>query len=55
MELFLNRKIKFLEIADIIEEAMNNFKEEAEKLELTIDNILKIDEKVRQYVGNREN
>ena len=55
VELFLNRKIKFLEIADIIEAAMNNFKEEAEKLELTIDNILKIDEKVRQYVRNREN
>lgn len=53
--LFLNRKIKFLEIANIIEEAMEKFKEEAENLDLTIDNILYIDEKVRQYVKSREN
>lgn len=55
VELFLNRKIKFLEIADIIEETLNKFEDEAEKLELTIDNILEMDEKVRQYVRNREN
>lgn len=53
--LFLNRKIKFLEIANIIEEAMEKFKEEAENLDLAIDNILYIDEKVRQYVKSREN
>lgn len=52
--LFLDKKIKFLEIGDIIEETMIKFKEEAEKLELTIDNILEIDEKVREYVRNRE-
>ena len=52
--LFLDKKIKFLEIGDIIEETMIKFKEEAEKLELTIDNILAIDEKVREYVRNRE-
>lgn len=54
VEQFLNKKIKFLEIADIIEDAMNKFRAEAEELELTIDNILEIDKKVREYVRNRE-
>lgn len=53
VSLFLNRKIKFLDIADLIEDAMNNFKDEALKNELNIDNILEMDKKVREYVKNK--
>ena len=50
--LFLNKKIKFLEIANIIEDAMVNF-EEYMNTELTIDNVINIDNKVREYVVNK--
>ena len=53
VELFLDKKIKFLEIADVIEEAMNDFREECNKEELTIQNIIKIDQEVREYVLNK--
>lgn len=53
VELFLNKKIKFLEIADVIEEAMDNFREETKEYELTIENLIKTDEKVRKYVANK--
>jgi 1-deoxy-D-xylulose-5-phosphate reductoisomerase len=49
VSLFLDKKINFLDIADIIEDAMITFEEEMSK-EVTIDNIIEIDEKVREYV-----
>ncbi|MDD5794949.1 1-deoxy-D-xylulose-5-phosphate reductoisomerase [Clostridium sp. HCP1S3_B4] len=49
VDLFLKEKIKFLDIADIIEDAMNYFEKES-KEELTIDNIISLDKKVRKYV-----
>jgi len=49
VDLFLNRKIKFLEIANIIEDAMINFEDYMNK-ELTIDNVINVDKKVREYV-----
>lgn len=52
VDLFLNKKIKFLEIANIIEDAMLNFEEYMDR-ELTIDNIINIDNKVREYVINK--
>lgn len=52
VELFLNRKIKFLSIADIIEEAIERFEEYIDN-ELTIDNIIKVDTKVREYLYSR--
>ena len=52
VDLFLNKKIKFLEIANIIEDAMLNFEEYMNR-ELTIDNIINIDNKVREYVINK--
>ncbi|MBE6051173.1 MAG: 1-deoxy-D-xylulose-5-phosphate reductoisomerase [Clostridium sp.] len=49
VSLFLNRKIKFLDIADIIEDAMDNFEKEM-STELTIENVIDIDKRVREYV-----
>lgn len=52
VELFLNKKIRFLEIAEIIEEAMNQFKIESKK-DYNIDAIIELDQKVRNYVLNK--
>lgn len=52
VQLFLEEKIKFLEIADIIEETLNYFEDEKHK-ELTLDNIIKLDKEVRGYIRNR--
>ncbi|PRR84197.1 1-deoxy-D-xylulose-5-phosphate reductoisomerase [Clostridium vincentii] len=52
VDLFLNKKIQFLEISHIIEDAMVNF-EEHMNTELTIDNVINIDNKVREYVLNK--
>ena len=49
VELFLNKKIKFLEISRIIENCMDVFKEEVRK-ELTIANIIDLDKRVKEYV-----
>ncbi|OOM72305.1 1-deoxy-D-xylulose 5-phosphate reductoisomerase [Clostridium puniceum] len=49
VELFLNKKIKFLEISRIIENCMDVFKEEVHK-ELTIANIIDLDKRVKEYV-----
>ena len=49
VDLFLNEKIKFLEIAEIIEKAMNVFEKEADN-ELTLDNVIYLDYRVRKYV-----
>ena len=49
VELFLNEKIKFLEIADIIENCMDVFKDEGCK-ELTLENIIDLDKRVKEYI-----
>ena len=50
--LLLERKIKFLDIPKIIEEALEEFKEEKNK-EVTIDNIIDLDGRVRKYIRAR--
>ncbi|MDV4151250.1 1-deoxy-D-xylulose-5-phosphate reductoisomerase [Clostridium sp. AL.422] len=50
--LLLERKIKFLDIPKIIEEALEEFKEEKAK-EITLDNIIELDKKVRKYIRAR--
>ena len=47
--LLLKEKIKFLQIAEIIEECMSVFKENYYD-ELTLDNIIELDKKVREYI-----
>ncbi|AOR23274.1 1-deoxy-D-xylulose-5-phosphate reductoisomerase [Clostridium taeniosporum] len=47
--LFLDEKIEFLDIFNIIEECMNTFKEESKK-SLTLENIITLDRKIKQYV-----
>ena len=47
--LLLKEKIKFLQIAEIIEECMCVFKENYYD-ELTLDNIIELDKKVREYI-----
>ena len=49
VELFLNEKIKFLEIANIIQECMVVFKDEVYK-EMTLENIIDLDKRVKEYV-----
>lgn len=49
VELFLNEKIKFLEISNTIENCMEVFKEEVHK-ELTLENIVDLDKRVKAYV-----
>lgn len=50
VQLFLDRKIKFLEIGDIIEETILHFEDEMKK-ELTVENVIELDRKVREYVA----
>lgn len=50
--LLLKEKIKFLEIAEIIEECMNVFKENYAN-ELTLDNIVTLDKRVREYIRSK--
>lgn len=50
--LLLEGKIKFLQIAEIIEECMNVFKENYYD-ELTLENIIELDKKVRKYIRNK--
>jgi 1-deoxy-D-xylulose-5-phosphate reductoisomerase len=49
VQLFLDKKIRFLQISDLIENCMEVFKNEVEK-ELTLKNIIDLDKKVKQYV-----
>lgn len=51
VELFLNKRIKFLDIGDILEETMSKFNENHKVT--TIEEIIEIDEKVRQYLSNK--
>ena len=50
--LLLEEKIKFLQIAEIIEESLEYFKEEKSN-ELTLENIIDLDCRVRQYIRNK--
>ena len=50
--LLLERKIRFLDIPRIIEEALEEFKEEKTK-EISLDNIIELDNKVRKYIRAR--
>ncbi len=47
--LLLKEKIKFLQVAEIIEECMQEFKENYYD-ELTLDNIINLDKKVREHI-----
>ncbi|MGG7097508.1 1-deoxy-D-xylulose-5-phosphate reductoisomerase [Clostridium sardiniense] len=52
VQLFLDNKISYLQIGDIIEQCMEHFKEEGKK-EVTLENVISLDKKVKEYV--REN
>lgn len=52
--LFLEKKIKFLDIAELIEEALEIFKEEKTK-EVTIENVIRLDSMVRKYIRKKLN
>lgn len=52
VELLLNEKIKFLDIADLIEESLVKF-DKYKTLEITIDNITLLDKKVREYIRSK--
>jgi len=54
VELLLNEKIKFLDIANLIEDALQEFNS-YKTLEMTIENILSLDKKVREYIRLRAN
>ena len=47
--LLLERKIKFINIPEIIEEALEVFREEKTK-KVTLDNVIELDSKVREYI-----
>lgn len=47
--LLLKEKIRFLQVAEIIEECMQEFKENYYD-EITLDNIINLDKKVREYI-----
>ena len=52
--LFINGKIKFLDIENIIFDSVEYFSKEYEKHNpLTLDYILNVDEMVREYVKNK--
>ena len=53
VELFLNKKIKFLQISDIIEKSMEVFNEDVQK-ELTLENIIDLDKRVKEYVAQKQ-
>lgn len=52
VQLFLDEKIKFLEIAEIIEETLSYFEDE-KHIDITLDNIIKLDKKVRDYIRSK--
>lgn len=55
VELFLNRKISFVDIEKIICEQMNWFETYQCELEFTIDNILKLDQEIKNKIKNMYN
>lgn len=54
VQLFLDEKIEYLSIGDIIEQCMEHFKEEA-KGEVTLENVISLDQKVKEYVRQNYN
>lgn len=54
VDLFLKKKIKFLEISKIVEEALEYFKNENNR-ELNLNNIIELDGIVRKYLYNKYN
>lgn len=52
--LLLEKKIKFLDIAELIEDALEVFKEEKTK-EVTIENVIRLDSEVRKYIRQKLN
>ena len=54
VELFLDEKISFLRIPQLIELAMRTFEEDVEK-ELTLENIIDLDRRVKTYVRENAN
>lgn len=51
VDLFLKKKISFLDIIKIIENSLQYFNEEIDK-EVTLDNVINLDKKVREYIYN---
>ncbi|WP_294371521.1 1-deoxy-D-xylulose-5-phosphate reductoisomerase [uncultured Clostridium sp.] len=49
VELFLNKKIGFLDIADLIEKAMDAFEEEG-KEEVSLEKVIDIDKRVKRFI-----
>ncbi|MGL4571889.1 MAG: 1-deoxy-D-xylulose-5-phosphate reductoisomerase [Clostridium sp.] len=49
VQLFLDEKIEYLSIGDIIEQCMEYFKEDA-KGEVTLENVIELDKRVKEYV-----
>lgn len=54
VELFLDEKIRFLRIPELIEEAMKKFEEDGRK-ELTLENVIDLDRRVKAYVKENAN
>lgn len=54
VQCFLDRKISYLQIGEIIEECLETFKEEGRK-EVTLENVIKLDKKVKEYVFSKYN
>lgn len=52
VELFLDKKIEYLDIPRIIEECMEHFEY---KQEVTLDNVINMDNEVREYIKNKYN
>ena len=52
VELFLNKKITYLQIPEIIEECMNTFDYNKE---VTLHNVINLDKEVRQYIYEKYN
>ena len=50
--LYLNNKINYLQIGDIIEHCMKHFKDEG-RHEVTLDNVISLDKKVKEYVRKK--
>lgn len=52
VDLYLNKKIKYLQIGDIIEHCMEYFKKEGEG-EVILENVISLDKKVKEYVRKK--
>ncbi len=52
VDLYLNNKINYLQIGDIIEHCMKYFKDEG-RHEVTLDNVISLDKKVKEYIRKK--